>query len=110
LTIMTVNAIGHYDFPSADRAELFGDDQLVYVHWRGNLTLCSAATFRAPKAMTWADFRAAMVDDWAASDPDYDAGAVGDWTLDGADFAPDPAASLADQGIGHKSLLTFGTA
>lgn len=106
---MSVRAIGHYEFPSADRAELFGDDQLVYVHWRGNLALCSAACFRAPKAMTWGEFRTAMVDPWAGSDPDYDPAVAHGWRLDGTDFEPDASASLATLGIGHKALLTFAT-
>lgn len=104
---MSVKAIGEYDFPSADRAENFGDDQLVYVHWRGNLFLCAAATFRAPRAMRWDDFRSTMVDPWAGSDPDFDPVRAGTWTLDGEPFAPDPARALADLGVGHKSLLTF---
>ncbi len=43
---MTVKALYDYDFPSADRVENFGDDQLVYVHWAGNPFFCSAAAFR----------------------------------------------------------------
>ena len=30
---MAVKALYDYNFPSADRAVLFGDDELVYVHW-----------------------------------------------------------------------------
>ena len=52
---MTVKALYDYDFPSADRAENFGDDQLVYVHWAGNPLFCSAAAFRVPKAMPFAE-------------------------------------------------------
>jgi phenol hydroxylase P4 protein len=104
---MTVRAIGDYDFPSADRAENFGDDQLVYVHWEGNLALCAAATFRAPKAMPWSDFCAQMVDPWAGSDPDYDPAAPKRWRHFEDHFTPDPQATLSDLGIGHKSLLAF---
>ena len=43
---MPVKALYDYEFPSADRAEAFGDDQLVYVHWDGNPLFCSAACFR----------------------------------------------------------------
>ena len=31
------------------------------------------------------------------------------WTLDGEQFTPDPAKSLADNGIGHKSVLRLTT-
>jgi phenol/toluene 2-monooxygenase (NADH) P4/A4 len=104
---MTVKALYGYDFPSADRVENFGDDQLVYVHWRGNPLFCSAACFRAPKAMPFADFVTALVAPWAASDPDFDPSAVRDWRLFDEPLEPAAEKSLADLGIGHKALLTF---
>jgi len=104
---VAVKALYDYDFPSADRAELFGDDQLVYVLWRGNPLLCTAACFRAPSAMPFAEFKQAMVDGWAGSDPDYDPAAAGQWQLFGESIDPDPAAALSDLGVGHKALLSF---
>lgn len=106
---MSVKAIGDYDFPSRSRQELYGDDQLLNVWWRNNPFLSAAGTFRAPKAMTWADFRAAMVDPWAATDPDFDPGKVADWMLDGASLSPENDATLEQLGVGHKSLLSFTT-
>lgn len=106
---MTVKALYDYDFPSADRIENFGDDQLVYVHWVGNPLFCAAATFRAPQAMPFGEFVTAMVNGWAASDPDFDPAAVRDWRLFSEPLDVDPARSLADLGIGHKALLTFTT-
>jgi len=102
-----VRAISTYEFPSADRQEMYGDDQLVHVHWKGNLFMCAAACFRAPRAMPWADFKAAMVDGWASSDPDYTPDAPKSWELDGRPFDPKPDQSLADLGVGHKSLISF---
>lgn len=106
---MTVKALYDYEFPSADRIENFGDDQLVYVHWKGNLFLCSAAAFRAPRAMPFGEFVSAMVHPWASSDPEFDAAAVHDWTLFDEPLNPSDDKSLADLGIGHKALLTFST-
>lgn len=106
---MTVKALGAYDFPSADRAELFGDDQLVFVMWRGNPLMVAPAAFRAPKAMSWSDFRSQLVDGWAASDPDYDPAQARAWILDDEELSPDPERSIADLGIGHKSVLSFST-
>lgn len=106
---MPVKAVYDYDYPSADAAENFGDDQLVYVHWRGNLFLCSAACFRAPKAMPFGEFKAAMVDAWAGSDPDYTPTSVGEWRLFDQPLDADPDRSLAELGIGHKALLSFAT-
>ncbi len=104
---MSVRAIAEYSFPSRSRAELYGDDQLVHVLWRGNLFLAAAATFRAPKAMPWRDFVASVVEPWAGSDPDYRPGSGRRWTVDGQPFDPDPETSLAGLGVGHKSLVAF---
>ena len=106
---MAVKALFEYDYPAADRAELFGDDQLVYVHWRGNLLFCSAACFRAPKSMPFGTFVSEMVIPWASSDPDFDSATIVDWQLFDDAFAADADVSLADAGVGHKGLLSFAT-
>ena len=106
---MAVKAVYDYDFPSRDRQELFGDDILVNVLWANNMMFASAACFRAPKAMSWADFKSQMVDPWAASDPDYDPSAPRDWECNGEPFTPGDGASLDDTGVGHKGLFTFRT-
>jgi len=104
---MTVKALYDYEFPSADRAEVFGDDQLVYVHWRGNPLFCSAACFRVPKNMPFVEFVDSMVHGWAASDPDFDPASVTDWRLFDEPLTGGQDKSLADLGIRHKALLSF---
>ncbi|QRP48516.1 phenol hydroxylase subunit P4 [Amycolatopsis sp. FDAARGOS 1241] len=104
---MAVKARYDYDFPSADRAELFGDDQLVYVHWEGNPLFCSAACFRVPKAMPFAEFVENMVGPWAGSDPDFDPAAVGDWRVNDQPLAASGDTPLTELGIGHKAMLKF---
>ncbi|MGP4017517.1 phenol hydroxylase subunit P4 [Saccharopolyspora sp. 5N708] len=104
---MSVKALYEYDFPSADRAELFGDDQLVYVHWEGNPLFCSAACFRVPKAMSFVEFVANVVEPWASSDPEFDPKAVRDWRLNGQPLDEPGDAPLSELGIGHKALLKF---
>ena len=106
---MAVKALYDYDFPSADRAEIFGDDQLVYVHWIGNPLFCSAACFRVPKAMPFQEFLSGVVHPWAASDPEFDPATVTGWQLFDAPLADRPDAPLTELGIGHKALLTFQT-
>ena len=69
---MSVKALYDYDFPSMDRAEVFDDDVLVYVHWENNPIFCSAACFRVPKTMPFGEFVTSFVVPWAESDPDFD--------------------------------------
>jgi phenol/toluene 2-monooxygenase (NADH) P4/A4 len=106
---MAVKALYDYDYPSRDRQELYGDDILVNVMWANNLMFCCAACFRAPKAMSWADFKSQMIDPWAASDPDYDPSTPGDWQCNGEGFSPTDDVTLADTGVGHKGLFVFRT-
>jgi phenol hydroxylase P4 protein len=106
---VTVKALYDYDYPSKDRQENFGDDLLVHVTWAGNMMFCSPACFRAPKAMSFADFKAQMIDPWAASDPDYEPSAPRDWQVNGEAFSADGGVSLADSGVGHKGLFVFRT-
>ena len=106
---MAVKALYDYDYPSKDRQELYGDDILVNVMWTNNPMLVCAACFRAPKAMSWADFKSQMIDPWAGSDQDYDPSAPRDWECNGESFTPGDGVSLADTGVGHKGLFVFRT-
>lgn len=104
---MAVKALYDYTFPSADRVENFGDDQLVYVEWTGNPLFCSAACFRVPKAMPFGEFVTGVVEPWAGSDPDFDASTVTNWKLFATTLVAEAGTSLADLGVGHKALLSF---
>lgn len=104
---MAIKSLAPYEFESRSRQELYGDDQLVHVWWKNNRMFSAAATFRAPKAMTWGDFRSAMIDPWAGSDPDYDPKATYEWALEGQVFTPDDAATLESLGIGHKLVVSM---
>ena len=104
---MPVKALYDYDFPSADRQEVYGDDQLVYVHWDGNPLFCSAACFRVPKALPFGEFVTGMVAPWAGSDPDFDPAVPLAWQLFDAPLDAKADVPLAELGIGHKALLHF---
>jgi phenol hydroxylase P4 protein len=104
---MAVKALYDYSYPSRSRQELYGDDQLVNVWWQNNPTFCAAACFRAPKALPWKDFIEQFVEPWAASDPDFRTESYADWAVDGKPLDPHDASSLAELGVGHKSVLSF---
>jgi len=104
---MAVRSIGEYKFGSRSRQELYGDDQLVHVWWKGNLWFVAAACFRAPKAMSWNDFLGGMVHPLFGCDPDFDVEATTfTWTVDETPISPSGDESLESLGVGHKSLLT----
>jgi phenol hydroxylase P4 protein len=104
---MTIKALGPYEFPAKDRQEVFGEDQLVHVLWEGNMLFCCPGLFRVPRAMSWSDFQAQMVEPWAAADPDYDKDKVVEWLLDDEPIQPGDNESIAGIGVPHKGLLKF---
>jgi phenol hydroxylase P4 protein len=111
---MTVPTFSTYDFPASDRAELFGDDMLLFLDWNGNMRFTTGACFRVPKAMTWDEFRSAFVGRWFSVDPEYDPTAPARWTLlDGdGERTIDPGGSdtLEQLGVTHKSTLLYDLA
>ncbi len=103
-----IRSIGEYDFPSRSAQELYGDDQLVHVWNDGNPWFVAAACFRAPKAMSFGDFWAAMVVPYHAEDPDWQESwtpADFAWGLDDRPWSPEEGASLESLGVGHKSVI-----
>ncbi|NLW98613.1 MAG: phenol hydroxylase [Actinomycetales bacterium] len=111
-----IKSIGEYDFPSRSAQELYGDDLLVHVWWKGNPWFVAAATFRAPAAMPWADFWNGLFVPYHEEDPDFDA-AKGweqfDWFLavnrEEHPVTIDPARTLSELGVTHKGVLGFRT-
>jgi phenol hydroxylase P4 protein len=106
---MAVTATYDYDWPSRSRAELYGDDQLVHVWWRGNPYFVSAQTFRFPKAMPFGALVNDVLKGFFTADPDFvpESLDTATWRIDHRDVTPDLGASLADNGVGHKSLVEF---
>ena len=105
---MPVVAISEYKFPSKSRQELYGDDQLVHVWWKGNLWFVSAGCFRFPKAMPWGDF-IGVLKGYYTADPDFVPDSLDSvqWVIDDQEVTPDPSASMEANGVGHKSLVQF---
>ncbi|WP_217995831.1 phenol hydroxylase subunit P4 [Kribbia dieselivorans] len=102
---MSITSLGEYDFPSRSRQELYGDDQLVTLWFQDTMWWCSPVMFRAPRAMTWADFWAQMIVPLAEEDPDFDAATARTWTLHGAPFEPQDGMTLTELGIRHKDVI-----
>ena len=102
---MAIKSLGEYDFPSRSAQENYGDDQLVTVWFQDTMWFASPAMFRAPRAMTWADFVAEVFTPFAQGDPDYDPDVPRAWSLHGAPFEPEGDKTLAELGIRHKDVI-----
>lgn len=94
-----------------DRVENFHGNILVYLHWEEHLGFCAALTFPLPPDMPFGALLAEIIPTYYGAHPDFariDWTAVR-WTIDGRAVTPDPAKSLKDHGVGHKSLIRFWT-
>ena len=95
----------------SDTLDKFHGNQLVYVHWEEHLLFCSALAFPFPPAMPFGALLSDVLPQFYGMHPDFAKidWATVRWQIDGKDAAPDPQKSLADNGIGHKSLIRFWT-
>jgi phenol hydroxylase P4 protein len=94
-----------------DPVENFHGNMLVYVHWEDHLSFCSAVAFPLPPAMPFRAFVSEVVAPAYAAHPEaasIDWSAVV-WMIDGATKGPDMDASLAANGMKHKTLVRFWT-
>lgn len=108
---MPVTAIGPYEAHALDRQENFHGLQLVYLCWEKHLMFCAPFTFPLPPEMSFADFIEQVVKPSISQHPDAPLVDFGTalWRLDDQAFIPNGAASLIENGIGHKSLLHLAT-
>lgn len=94
-----------------DARENFGPNQLVFFHWEEHLMFCAGLAFPLPPEMPWAAVTGELLPEFYSPHPDF---AKVDWDevrweLDGQPFEPKPDVAIADQGVGHKSLIRFWT-
>lgn len=109
---MAVQAITpDYTGEIKDRVENFHGNQVVYAGWDGHLMFPAAFAWPVPPHMPFAAFRDQVMADAFGPHPQWEQinWQTVRWTLNGQAFTPDPEKSLAEQGIGHKSLLRFVT-
>lgn len=108
---MPVTAIGQYDFPANDRVENFHGNLMLHLLWDEHLLFAAPISVPVPPDMPFAALTGQLLPQLYGRHPDFGKidWSVVEWTLDGQPFAPTPDASLAAQGIGHKSLLRFRT-
>lgn len=108
---MPVTSIGKYEFESLDKQEYFHGNQLTYINWEKHLLFCAPVCLPLPPEMPFAALIKDVLPGVYRKHPDYEKinWDEAKWQLDGEDFTPDMKASLAENGLGHKSLIRFWT-
>ncbi|WP_077000100.1 phenol hydroxylase subunit P4 [Variovorax sp. KK3] len=101
----------HYQGTVADAEDRFHGNRLLYIGWEDHLLFCSPVCLPLPPGMPFGALLKDVLPGVYGSHPDF---ARIDWTqvrwLDsGKPFTPDPAKSLADNGLVHKSVIRFRT-
>lgn len=108
---MSVVALKEYKGEMLDKKENFHGNQLVYLHWEGHNFFCAPLAFPFPPEMPFGAVLKEILPTFYGMHPDFEKidWQKVTWKVDGEDVTPDPAKSLADHGVGHKSLIRFWT-
>ena len=108
---MAVMAIKEYVGDARDTMEHYEGKQIVYVNWHQHLLFAAPFLICIEPEASFGDLVTGPLAQLISPDPD--AAAVDwdtvIWTKEGEPFAPDFAASIAANGIGHKDGIWFET-
>lgn len=107
VTAITENYIGE----RLDRLENFHGNQILYVGWDHHLMFCAPVAFALPADTPFRKILEEIMPGAFGLHDDFTKVAWDkvEWHLNGEQFSPDTEATLAEQGIDHKSILRFAT-
>jgi phenol hydroxylase P4 protein len=107
---MTVAAVKEYRFPAKDVRERF-PAPLLYIGWEDHLLFCAPHCLPLPPDMPFGALATQVLPGIYGYHPDFaqiDWSKV-EWSKSGRPWQPDPAKSLADNGLEHKDVIRFRT-
>ena len=107
---MSVVALERYSFPAKDARENF-PAPLLYIGWEDHLMICAPVCLPLPPDMPFGALPTAVLPGVYGYHPDFakiDWSKV-EWLKSGKPWTPDPAKSLAENGLGHKDVIRFRT-
>ena len=107
---MSVVAIAPYEFTPRDVRENF-PAPLLYIGWEDHLMFCAPVCLPLPPDMPFGALPTAVLPGIYGEHPDFaqiDWSQV-QWLKSGQPWTPDPAKSLADNGLTHKDAIRFRT-
>ncbi|MFY9513797.1 MAG: phenol hydroxylase subunit P4 [Rubrivivax sp.] len=105
---MSVVALKPYSFPARDVRANF-PAPLLYIGWEDHLMICAPVCLPLPPDTPFAALGAAVLPGVYGYHPDFakiDWGKV-EWFKSGRPWKPDPAKSLAENGLKHKDVIRF---
>jgi len=109
---MAVKAIREtYSGPVLDAEANFHGNRIVYIGWDRHLMYATPGALPLPPAMPFAKLLEDVLPQAYGLHPDFPKIQWDkvQWLLDGEAFEPAMQASLAENGIGHKSVVRFVT-
>lgn len=107
---MSVAAIKPYRFPAQDTRDKF-PAPLLYIGWEDHLLFCAPHCLPLPPDMPFGALATKVLPGVYGYHPDFakiDWAQV-EWFKSGKPWQPDPAKSLADNGLRHKDVIRFRT-
>jgi phenol/toluene 2-monooxygenase (NADH) P4/A4 len=107
---MSVVAIKPYSFPAADRRENF-PAPLLFIGWEDHLMFCAPFCLPLPPDTPFGALATAVLPGIYGWHPDFAKIAWNEveWFKSGQPWQPDPAKSLAANGLKHKDVIRFRT-
>lgn len=108
---MTVKAISEYSADPMDTVDKFHGMQIMYIYWANHLMFCASFAFLVEPDMSFEmmlknTFIPAVVNHPESEYIDFN---IARWMLNGVEFKPSMQLSLRENGVDHKSLITFIT-
>lgn len=107
---MSVVAIGRYEFAPRDVRENF-PAPLLYIGWDDHLLVASPVCLPLPPDMPFGALSTEVLPKVYGWHPDFariDWDRV-EWLKSGQPWTPNPARSLAENGLGHKDVIRLRT-
>lgn len=94
-----------------DAIENFHGNQVVYIAWDKHLMFCAPLAFALPPETPFNKLTDEIMPGAFSLHPDFEQIDWGNiqWYLNGEAFTPRLEATLAEQGIDHKSIVRFST-
>ncbi|GAB1385035.1 phenol hydroxylase subunit P4 [Melaminivora sp.] len=107
---MAVKALAPYDFPPKDTLDKF-PAPLLYIGWDQHMMFCAPHCVPMPPDTKFGDLIQGVLPGMYSAHPDF---ARIDWSTvqwfdSGRPLTPDLDKTMAEHGLGHKSVLRFRT-